>query len=219
MLRTNGEIKREIVDQLHWDPRVDAEDIKVDVQNGEVTLFGAVPTHFAKRSAEQDAWSVAGVGEVENAVNVEYRGSIPEATQLKDHIVNILDWDPQIDESTVDVGINVGEVTLSGTVDAFWKKLRARALVQDVRGVTTVIDELTVVPTEPVVDETIAAEIVAALMRNDRVSVDTIDVTVEHGHVTLTGSVPTWAGRNSAYESAVLTAGVIDVDLNLAISS
>ncbi len=219
MLRTNGEIKKDIVDQLHWDSRVDAADVNVDVQNGEVTLFGTVATHFARRAAEQDAWAVAGVSEVENAVNVEYTGPLPEREHLEDHVASVLEWDPEIDASNVTITVDVGVVTLEGTVDAYWKKLRVNDIVQDISGVTQVIDKLAVVPTEDVFDETVAQEVLEALRRNDNVDVDTVDVTVENGHVTLTGSVPTWVARNSAYESAVLTYGVVDVDVNLAISS
>ena len=219
MLRTNGEIKKDIVEQLHWDSRVDAADVNVDVQNGEVTLFGSVATNFARLAAEQDAWAVAGVSEVENAVNVEYTGTLPEREHLEEHIANVLEWDPEIDASNVTVTVDVGVVTLEGTVDAYWKKLRVNDIVQDISGVTQVVDKLAVVPTEDVFDETVAQEVLEALRRNDNVDVDTVDVTVENGHVTLTGSVPTWVARNSAYESAVLTYGVVDVDVNLAISS
>lgn len=219
MLRTNGEIKKDIVDQLYWDSRVDAAEVNVDVQNGEVTLFGTVPTFFARQAAEQDAWAVGGVSEVENTINVAYRGPVPEREHLEEHIVNTLEWDPQIDAGNIMVSVDGGEVTLEGTVDAFWKKLRLHDMVQDMSGVTRLIDSVSVVPTEEVVDETVAGEVTEALRRNDHVNIDTIDVTVENGHVTLTGSVQTWVARNAAYESAVLTYGVVDVDVNLAISS
>ncbi|NBC29813.1 MAG: BON domain-containing protein [Spirochaetes bacterium] len=219
MLRTNAEIERDIVDQLYWDTRLNAEDVQVDVQDGEVMLFGAVDTDVAKRAAEEDAWAIGGVSEVANAINVELAGGVPERERLTGHIANLIAWDPQIDERNVDVTAQAGEVTLEGTVDAYWKKLRLHDLVRDVRGVTRVVDKLTVVPTRNVADETIAEEVVEALRRNEHVDVDTIDVTVENGHVTMSGSVPTWFARNSAYESAVVTFGVVDVDVSLDISS
>ncbi len=219
MLRTNAEVERDIVHQLYWDTRVSAEGVHVDVQDGEVTLFGAVGTYVAKCAAEQDAWSIAGVSEVANAINVEFDGSVPERGRLTAHIANLIAWDPQIDDRNVDIAAQAGEVTLEGTVDAYWKKLRLNDLVQDVRGVTSVIDKLTVVPRRNVADETIAEEIVEALRRNEHGDVDSVEVTVENGYVTLSGSVPTWVARNSAYESAVLTYGVVAVDVSLDISS
>ncbi len=219
MLRTNEEVKNEVLEQLRWDSRVDPKDVNIDVQDGEVTLFGSVPTQLSKQAVERDAWSVAGVSEVENALSIEYRGTQPELESLRDHIRDILHWDPHMDADQIRVALSAGRVTLRGTVDAYWKRLLAQELVQDVRGVTEVVDALTVVRPQDVRDETICTEIVDALRRNRNVDVDSVEVSVDNGQVTLTGSVPTWVARNSAYEAAVLTYGVIDVDVNIAISS
>lgn len=116
-----------------------------------MTLFGPVPTHFAKQAAEQDAWAVAGVSGVESAVYVENSGAPPEREYLEEHLANVIEWDPEINAGNVDV--------------------------------------------------------------------DTIRVTVENGHVTLTGTVPTWVAGDSAYESVVPTSGAADVDVNPAITS
>jgi hyperosmotically inducible protein len=55
MARTEEQIKRDVVDQLYWDNRVDASDVTVEVSNGTVTLRGTVPTYFASTAALNDA--------------------------------------------------------------------------------------------------------------------------------------------------------------------
>jgi osmotically-inducible protein OsmY len=52
------------------------------------------------------------------------------------------------------------------------------------------------------------------------VLVDTRDVTVrvEHGVVTLNGSVPTWAARRTAENDASIAAGVVKVHNDLTIT-
>lgn len=219
MLRTNREVRRDILEHLKWDTRVDADDVHVDVQDGEVTLFGAVRSYVAKRAVEEDAWSIGGVSEVANDVTVAFSGSVPDREQLEAHIAGLIAWDPQIVEKDVRISSAAGVVTLEGTVDAYWKKCRLIELVQDVRGVTTVVNRVSVAPPQHAADRTIAHEVIEALRRNDRIDVDTIDVTVENGHVTLSGFVPCWVARNAALESAMLTSGVVNVTTNLTVRS
>ena len=40
MAQTDQQIKKNIVDQLYWDYRVDAAEVQVQVYGGEVTLTG-----------------------------------------------------------------------------------------------------------------------------------------------------------------------------------
>jgi osmotically-inducible protein OsmY len=219
MLRTNREVKRDILDHLEWDTRVDADNVQVDVQDGEVTLFGAVRSYVAKRAVEQDAWAIGGVSEVDNEVTVAFNGSASDREQLESHIADRIAWDPQIDGDTVHTTLTGGVVTLKGTVDAYWKKNRLNDLVQDVRGVTSVVNTVSVVPPDDIADQSIARQVVEALRRNDRIDVDTIDVTVENGRVTLSGYVPSWVARNSVLESIMSTSGVVDVTAHLAVRS
>jgi len=66
MPRIDENIKRDVVDQLYWDSRVNAADIKVTVFDGVVTLSGFVNTSNARYSAASDTWMSEGVTEVNN---------------------------------------------------------------------------------------------------------------------------------------------------------
>ena len=68
--RSDDRIREEICDRLTEDGEVDASEIEVSVQNGEVTLEGAVLDRQMKRDAEDCAERVSGVREVNNRLRV-----------------------------------------------------------------------------------------------------------------------------------------------------
>lgn len=219
MNRRDETIKKEVVDQLYWDNRVDADDVTVHVDNGVVTLDGTVPTHGARSSAVTDTWMIDGVTSVEDKIDVEISPAIeiPTDAEIRNNIENILSWNTDIDVMEIDVTVEGGVVTLEGTVDEYWKKWKAVELVSDVSGVIDVIDEMTVVPTGSFIDQDIAETINNALDRNLYIDAEDITVEVEHGKVTLTGVVPTNFVRSKAGDIASYTAGVIEVHNNLVV--
>ncbi|MFO7944933.1 MAG: BON domain-containing protein [Anaerolineales bacterium] len=219
MNRKDETIKKEVVDQLYWDNRVDADDVTVHVDNGVVTLKGTVSTHGARSSAVTDTWMIDGVTSVEDKIDVELAPTveIPTDAEIRNNIQNILSWNTDIDVMDIDVSVEGGIVTLEGTVDEYWKKWKAVELVSDVSGVIDVLDEMTVVPTGSFIDKDIAETINDALNRNLYIDSEDITVEVEHGKVTLTGVVPTNFVRSKAGDIASYTAGVIDVHNNLVV--
>ena len=68
--RSDDRIREDISDRLGEDPFVDATDIEVSVNNGDVTLTGTVDHRSTKRRAEDLAESVSGVQNVENRIRV-----------------------------------------------------------------------------------------------------------------------------------------------------
>ncbi|WP_460448317.1 BON domain-containing protein [Alsobacter sp. SYSU BS001988] len=73
--RSDDRIREDVNDRLTDDPHIDASDIEVVVQNGEVTLSGNVNERFAKRHAEDIAESVSGVTHVQNNIRVKRQES------------------------------------------------------------------------------------------------------------------------------------------------
>jgi osmotically-inducible protein OsmY len=219
MARTSEDIKKDIIDNLYWDARVDASDINVDVQSGDVTLLGTVPSFLAQQAALEDTRSVKGVAGIDSRIEVRRLQTVPAAADTADHIRDLYLWDPALADQNVLVSADAGVVTLEGTVDAAWKKLRAETKALGVTGVHSVTNDLAVVPTMSVLDETIADDVLDALRRSSNVDETEISVTVENGTVTLTGTVPTWIARNAAFDAALYTDGVVDVVDNLVIES
>jgi osmotically-inducible protein OsmY len=68
--RSDDRIKEDINDRLSDDVFIDASEIEVTVNDGEVTLTGSVGTRTEKRRAEDIAEEVSGVKNVENRIRL-----------------------------------------------------------------------------------------------------------------------------------------------------
>jgi osmotically-inducible protein OsmY len=61
MIKTDLQLKKDVEDELQWDPKVNAARVGVSVQNGAVSLTGEVDTYPEKWAAEEAAKRVEGV--------------------------------------------------------------------------------------------------------------------------------------------------------------
>ncbi|HEY3429342.1 MAG TPA: BON domain-containing protein [Cyclobacteriaceae bacterium] len=68
--RSDERIQEDVNDRLSDDDQLDASEIEVKVENGEVTLSGSVSERDAKRRAEDLVESVSGVKNVENRIRI-----------------------------------------------------------------------------------------------------------------------------------------------------
>lgn len=220
MARMDEQIKKDVVDELYWDDRVDASKVSVEVSNGTVTLNGEVPTYLARSSAHDDASEILGVVGVRNQLAIRYPAGValPEDADLENEIRRKLSRNPDIDVLDLDLNVSAGVVTLRGTVDAYWKKLYAEDLVASEAGVIFINNYLAITPEKDIIDQDIANDIVRSLEARSAVYADDVNVRVREGRVTLSGTVPSWAARRAAYDAAAYTAGVIDVENRLMVS-
>jgi hypothetical protein len=69
-VRSDDRIKEEVCDILLRDHQIDASEIEVEVQNGEVTFSGQVPDKRMKYRAEDLTEQLSGVQEVKNNLRV-----------------------------------------------------------------------------------------------------------------------------------------------------
>ena len=218
-MSNDEKIKKNIVDLLYWDSRVDASNVKVEVEKGEVVLRGTVPNYTASEAALFDSWKPKGVVKVDNQIMVKSYGqkNLPSDSEIKNRIENMLSWNQSINNLDVTVSVASGTVFLDGYVDAYWKKLRAEQLASDVLGVLTVKNKLMIVPAKSVVDEAIAKDIKLAMQKTDGIDPSAIDIRVKDGKVTLSGNVKGARAYHAALECVVNTFGVVDMDNNLSI--
>ena len=72
--RSDERVKEDVNDRLSDDYYLDASDVEVMVESGEVTLTGTVNSRRDKRRAEDLAESVSGVSNVENRLRVKQLG-------------------------------------------------------------------------------------------------------------------------------------------------
>ena len=80
--RSDERILEDINERLTDDHHIDASDIGVKVEGGEVTLSGTVEDRAARRRAEVIAESVSGVGHVQNDLRVAGRTTPGQTTAV-----------------------------------------------------------------------------------------------------------------------------------------
>ncbi|WP_230718567.1 BON domain-containing protein [Martelella mediterranea] len=84
--RSDERINEDVHDRLTDEPTLDASDISVSVDNGEVTLDGYVIGRWQKRRAEDCVDSVSGVTHVQNNLRVRTEGSFDSpASQMNNN--------------------------------------------------------------------------------------------------------------------------------------
>ncbi len=217
MTRPDVDIERHVANELCWDNRVDASDINIIARDGRVILDGFVPTYSALRSAEQDCFNVPGVISVENRLKVKPMPfiSAPDDEKIAHCVQNVLNWSPDINSNTVKILVQGGWVTLEGVVDSFWKKLKAEDLTANIVGVMGITNKIGIVPSEAVEDRAIADSVIDAIDRNTSVDVDSVDVRVQEGIVTLSGVVSSRVAYSTAESIASRTKGVVEVRNNI----
>ena len=123
----------------------------------------------------------------------------------------------------IDVDTKNAVVTLSGTVDTADAKTRAVELARSTKGVTDVVDQLSVAPaavatsgaSEVLTDPAITVAVKTSLLADPLSSGLKINVDTDHATVTLTGTVATPDEKARAEEVTKNTSGVSSVVNNL----
>ncbi len=217
--RRPEEIRADVSSQLFWDNRIDESNINVDVFEGKVILSGTVPTYSDRWQAEEDAYSISGVRYVDNRLTVSPTTfPVPNDTEIASNLRNTLEWNPTLDSSRIEVSVHEGTVTLNGSVDSYWQRSRVEQLVSNIGGVTEVHNLLKVEPAGGISDDEIRKDIESTLARNTFIDSSRINVRVDKGVVTLSGTVDDYLTYRTAQDIANFTSGVIDVQNDLVIA-
>ena len=112
-------------------------------------------------------------------------------SQLQHDVMAELEWEPAVDHADIGVAVTDGVVTLSGYVKSFTEKLAAEKAARRVAGVKAIAEEIKVrlASDNKTADHEIAKRIVDVIAWTVAIPADKVKVKVEHGWVTLTGSV------------------------------
>jgi osmotically-inducible protein OsmY len=211
VMRLDDDIKRDVEDELRWDPDIDATNIAVAVKDGVVTLTGFVRSYRQRRRAEQDAKRVAGVVGLANDLEVRmpiiHRRPDPDIAR---DAAQALQFELPYTWEKIKVIVEDGWITLEGEVEWQYQRERAQKAVENLRGVTGVVNKIEVRPHVAPVE--IKRKIEQALRRVAEIDASRITVEANGSEVILRGTVRSWAERQRAEEAAWNAPGVSKVD-------
>lgn len=202
-----------VVQQLEWDPAVDASGIGVAAHGGAVTLTGSINTYAGKLAAERAAKRVYGVRAVANDLAVTLAAGRTDADIAAD-AATMLKLHQEVPDS-VQAAVHHGHVTLTGTVDWHYQRMQAEKIVRHIRGVRHVTDRITVVPRAAGRD--LQRRITHALYRNATLDAKHIVVTVTGSVAHLRGTATSWQQRDAAERAAYDAPGITLVDNHIVV--
>jgi osmotically-inducible protein OsmY len=197
-----------VLQQLDWDPAVDATSIGVTAQAGVVTLTGFIGTYAGKLAAERAAKRIRGVRAVANDIDVRPMLARTDADIATD-AVRALDLRESVPES-VQVVVHNGRITLTGKVGFLFQAQEAEKAVRHVKGIRGIFNHIEVAAGAVVRD--LRHRISEALHRSADIDARRIAVDVEGGVATLTGTVATWLQYEAAERAAISAPGITRVD-------
>jgi osmotically-inducible protein OsmY len=215
-MRTNQQLQLDVIDELSWEPSVEASDIGVVTKDGVVTLTGHVRTYAEKVAAEKAAERVEGVHAVANEVEVR----IPSSSRRDDADIaraalDTLKWNVSIPDDRIKLVVQDGWVRLDGEVDWQYQRAATEYAVRPLNGVRGVSNNIRISPRVHARD--VRDAIAAALKRSAEVEAQQIRVEAKNGKVTLSGRVHSWAERNAAKSAAWAAPGVTTVEDHLSV--
>jgi osmotically-inducible protein OsmY len=216
-MRSDIDIKRDVEDELRWDPDVHSDDIAVAAKEGVVTLAGFVRSYGQKLQAEADAKRVAGVLAVANDIEVR----LPVIDQRPDpeiarDVVAALKAQLPYSWEAIKAVVKSGWVTLEGQVEWHYQRERAESAIERIKGVKGVTNSIQVKPR--VAPSEVKHKIEEAFRRSAEIDANNVTVEALGSEVVLRGRVRSWAERREAERAAWAAPGVTKVDNRIIIS-
>ena len=216
-MKTDSEIRDDVINELRWDPQITNPDaIGVAVTDGAVTLTGNVPAYAEKLAVARAAERVYGVKAVANELQVKLPGAPQDDSDIARAIAHVLEWNVQVPEGSVHARVQNGWVTLDGEVAYDYQRHEVERMVRQVRGVIGVTDTITVKP--PASPQKVREVIEDAFKREAEVDARHISVEVSDHTAKLYGHVHSLHEASAARAAAAAAPGVATVESHLLVS-
>lgn len=207
---TDHQLRQDVLDELDFEPSVNAAHIGVGVHAGVITLTGFVSSYGQKLAAERAARRVRGVKAIAEEIEIRLPSDKKVADdEIAGRAVDILEWRVGFPGNRIKVKVEKGIVTLTGDVDWRFQKSEAEAAVHNLGGVAGVANLIKVNSPVPVAE--VKEKIQKALRRSADLDASRITVQTEAGKVVLSGTVHAWYERDIAERAAWAAPGVTEV--------
>ena len=217
IVKSDSQIKGDVLNELKWDSRVDETDIGVQAKEGVVTLTGSVNVYAKKIAAREAAHRVHGVLDVVDELQVKVPGiGARTDADIARGVRDALEWDAFVPDEKITSTVSLGIVTLEGAVQTWSQRADAERVVRGLTGVRGVINQITVAA--KAVDTTrLKTDIEEALERQAEREARRIGISIKDGVVMLTGRVRSWVEKDTIDRVVGFAPGVRRVDDRLVV--
>ena len=209
-MKPDSQIKQDVIDELTWEPKVNATHIGVAVKDGIVTLSGHVDSYVEKLGAEAAAKKVADVKAIAVELDVILPGSSQKSdTEIAQAALNALKWNVYKLSDLVTIKVENGFITLTGEVPWHFERDSAEYTVKYLAGVKGVFNKICIRPSISMNE--VKTDIERALKRRAHEQAQEISVDINGNEVTLGGKVHDWKEKSLAIDAAWSVPGVARV--------
>ncbi|MGY3087290.1 osmotically-inducible protein OsmY [Hymenobacter sp. UYAg731] len=213
--KADEDVARAVRDALRYDPRCHPDAPTVQVEDGTVTLTGAVGNLRARRAAGQDARNVLGVKEVHNLLQVHPATPVADDV-MRQQAKTALAADAYLAGYDLLVSVQHGRLRVGGSVDSHFDQQRTAEVASGINGVVELENHVRVAPAQsqadddddladlegPAADQALEQRIRLHFYWSALLHDQDIEVCVANGRATLTGAVDTWLERQHAAADA-----------------
>ncbi len=144
-MKTDAQVRQEVVAELRWEPSINAARISVEAMDGVVALAGHVETYAEKQIAERAARRVYGVRVLASKISIKLpetgRRTDADIARSAEHVLQLLTC---LQEDSVKVQVEDGCVTLSGEVASEYQRKTAAEPICYLAGVMNVSNDIAI---------------------------------------------------------------------------
>jgi osmotically-inducible protein OsmY len=137
--KDNEVIAKDVIYAIGQYCNINADKIKIRVENGWVTLEGDLPLQYHKLEVGNAIKTIKGITGISNNIVIKTDGTDKVE---KDAIVKALIRNWSINNKNIDVIVNESHVILTGTVDSYYQKEEAGRIAWNAPGVKLVDNNL-----------------------------------------------------------------------------
>lgn len=212
----DANLQERVLEELRWEPSIDAAHLGVAANDHVVTLTGTVPSFYQKVAAERAAERVFGVEALANDIEVAFPGSLRLSdTDIATAARDGLHRSVSVPKAGIDIMVDHGIVTLRGTVEWRYQRQAAENAVRDLAGVIDVVNVIGVKPRPS--KKLVKQNILSAFHRNAVLDARRIEIETDGGTITLRGTVHSAQERREAERAAWAAPGVHEVENRLVV--
>jgi osmotically-inducible protein OsmY len=207
IMKTDSDLKKDVMAELAWDPAVKADAVGVAVKNGIVTLSGHLDTFAEKFAVERALRRVAGVKaialELDIKLSPQHRRSDTEIAAAAEQA---LMWRTSAPADKIRLTVEDGWVRMQGEVEWDYQRASAEKAIRPLVGVIGISNEISL-KAKPVPAD-LSLRIEDALKRQALREAKRVEVAIDGSTVTLRGNVHSWQERDAVQGAAWSAPGV-----------